>query len=90
MLKFFSRMTDSCNHKHTILVPILVRYFIPQQGVKLKTLKFTNLSGESAAQLTEHIVHVVEETKLRKIFKSNSPFSLRFFYKINLRYFMLA
>jgi hypothetical protein len=63
-VKFISKMIDSLSHKHTILVPILVCYFIPQQNVKLKTLKFTHLSGESAAQLTEHIVHVVEEAKL--------------------------
>jgi hypothetical protein len=57
-------MIDSSNHKHTTLVPILLRYFVPQQGVKMKILEFTNLSGESSAQLTEHIVHVLEEAKL--------------------------
>lgn len=62
--KFISKMIDSPNRKHTILISILVCYFIPQQEVKLKTLKFTNLSGESAAQLTEHIVHIVKEAKL--------------------------
>jgi hypothetical protein len=62
--KFISVMIDSYNHKHTKLVPILVRYFVPQQGVKMKILEFTNLSGESSAQLTEHIVRVLEEVKL--------------------------
>jgi hypothetical protein len=57
-------MIDSSNHKHNKLVPILVRYFVPQQGVKMKILDFTDLSGESSAQLTEHIVHVLEEAKL--------------------------
>jgi hypothetical protein len=62
--KFISVMTDSFNHKYTKLVPILVHYFVPQQGVKMKILEFTNLSGESSAQLTEHIVRVLEEAKL--------------------------
>jgi hypothetical protein len=30
----------------------------------MKTLEFTNLSGESSAQLTEHIIRVLEEGKL--------------------------
>jgi Fe-S cluster assembly scaffold protein SufB len=62
--KFIFVMIDSSNHKHIKLVPILVRYFIPQQGVKMKILEFTNLSGESSTQLTEHIVRVLEEVKL--------------------------
>jgi hypothetical protein len=40
----------------------LVRYLVPQQGIKI--LEFTNLSGESSAQLTEHIVRVLEEIEL--------------------------
>jgi hypothetical protein len=62
--KFISVMIDSSNHKHTKVVPILVRYFVLQQGVKMKILKFRNLSGESYAQLTEHIVRFLEEAKL--------------------------
>jgi hypothetical protein len=62
--KFISIKTDSSNHKHTKLVPILVRYFVPQQVVKMKILEFTNLSGESSAQLTEHIVRFLGEAKL--------------------------
>jgi hypothetical protein len=58
--KFISVMIDSSNHKHTKLVPILVRYFVPQQGVKMKILEFTNLSGESSAQLTDHILRVLK------------------------------
>jgi hypothetical protein len=62
--KFISIIVDSSNHKHTKLVSILVHYFVPQQGVKMKILEFTDLSGESSAQLTEHIVCVLEEAKL--------------------------
>jgi hypothetical protein len=31
---FISVMIDASNHKHTKLVPILVHYLVPQQGVK--------------------------------------------------------
>jgi hypothetical protein len=54
--KFISILTDSSNRKHTKLLPILVRYSSPQQEVKMKILEFTHLSGESSAQLSEHIV----------------------------------
>jgi hypothetical protein len=57
-------ISDDTDHKHAKLVPILVRYFVPQQGVKMKNLEFTDLSGESSAQLTEHVVSVLKEAKL--------------------------
>jgi hypothetical protein len=63
-VKFISVMIDSSNHKHTKLVSILVCYFVPQQGVKITILEFTDSSGESSVQLTEHIVCVLEEAKL--------------------------
>jgi hypothetical protein len=52
--KFIYVMTDSSNHKHVKLTPMLVHYFVAQQEVKMKILKFTNLSGKSSAQLTEY------------------------------------
>jgi hypothetical protein len=48
-------MIDSSIHRHIKLNPTLVRYFVPQWGVKMKILVFTNLSEESYSQLTEHI-----------------------------------
>jgi hypothetical protein len=38
-------MIDSCKHKQTKLITILVCYFLPQQEVKVKILEFTDLSG---------------------------------------------
>jgi hypothetical protein len=62
--KFISEMTDSSTHKHTKLVPISLRYFVPQQRVKMKIIEFTNLSEESSTQLTGRIIRVLEEAKL--------------------------
>jgi hypothetical protein len=62
--KFISDMTGSSTHKHTKLVRISVRYFVPQHGVKIKIIEFTNLSEESSVQLNEHITRVREEAKL--------------------------
>jgi hypothetical protein len=62
--KCISIMTDSFNLKHTKVILILVCYFVPQQGVKMKILEFTNLSGKSSAQLTERTVCVLKAAKI--------------------------
>jgi len=38
-------MVDTSNHKNLKLVPILIRYFDPQEGVQIKVLEFTNLQS---------------------------------------------
>jgi hypothetical protein len=50
--KFATLMVDTSNHKNLKLVPILIRYFNPQEGVQIKVLEFTNLQGETADILT--------------------------------------
>lgn len=46
-IKFLIIMVDTSNHKNLKLVPILIRYFNPQEGVKIKVLEFMNLKGET-------------------------------------------
>jgi len=43
--KFISVLVDGSNHKSIKLVPILVRYFLPDVGIKNKILEFSNLPG---------------------------------------------
>jgi hypothetical protein len=56
-------MTESSNHEHTKLVPLLVHDFLSQQVVKMK-IEFTNLSREFYAQLIGYTVYVLEEAEL--------------------------
>jgi hypothetical protein len=72
-----SIMIDSSNHRDSKLFPILVHYFFPEQGVKLRILKFTDFSGDSSAQLTErtYIVYVIEEAEQIDKIVSLSPYN---------------
>lgn len=56
--KFATLMVDTSNHKNLKLVPILIRYFNPQEGVQIKVLGFTNLQGKTADILTKYIMDV--------------------------------
>jgi hypothetical protein len=56
-------MHDSSNHKDPKLVPSLVRYFVPQQGVKVKFLDVTDLPV-TYTRFNEHIIRLLEEAEL--------------------------
>lgn len=51
---FVTVMIDSSNHKDLKIVPLLVRYFLPETGVKTVIIEFTDLPGETALQLTNY------------------------------------
>lgn len=40
-------MVDTSNHKNLKLAPILICYFNPLEGVKIKVIAFMNLKGET-------------------------------------------
>ena len=52
--------------KEVKLVPIAVCYFLPETGVKLKLLKFKSVSGEAAEILREHLLLVLDQSRLKK------------------------
>jgi len=54
-------MVDTSNHKNLKLVPILIRYFNPQEGVKIKVLEFMNLKGETSNILSDYILNVLKK-----------------------------
>lgn len=62
--KFATLMVDTSNHKNLKLVPILIRYFNPKEGVQIKILEFTNLQGETADILTKYIMDVLKKYNL--------------------------
>lgn len=62
--KYVSVMVDTSNHNNLKLVPVLVRYFIPNKGIEIKLLEFQNLSGETAEMLTNHILCILKKYKL--------------------------
>jgi len=63
-VNFVSVLVDASNHKAIKLVPVLVRYFSPTTGVRNKILEFSNLPGESAELIHNHIVQVLNNFNL--------------------------
>uniref|UniRef100_A0A2S2N9H4 HAT C-terminal dimerisation domain-containing protein n=1 Tax=Schizaphis graminum TaxID=13262 RepID=A0A2S2N9H4_SCHGA len=56
---FISVLTDASNHQSQKMVPVMIRYFIPNEGVKTKILEFDELSGETSLLLTDYISKVL-------------------------------
>jgi hypothetical protein len=59
-------MIDSSNHSALKIVPVLVRYFIPEEGIKTMVLEFLDLPCESADQLTEYVWQLVTKWNIEK------------------------
>lgn len=52
------------NHTSQKMVPILMRYFLPDVGVKNKFLEFHELPGETALQITQYTSSLLYERKI--------------------------
>ena len=51
---------DASNKKEIKIVPVVVCYFVPDVGAKVKLLEFKSLGDEIAAVLSEYVVSVFE------------------------------
>jgi uncharacterized membrane protein len=58
-VNYVSIMINSFNHGALKIVPVLVRYFIPEKGIKTMVLEFLNLPCETADLLTECLWQLV-------------------------------
>lgn len=63
-VKYMSVMVDTSNHKDLKLVPVLVRYFIPDKGIQIKVIEFQNITGETAELLADHILDILKKQQL--------------------------
>ena len=63
---FVTVIIDASNRKEIKLVPVVVRYFVPDIGVKVKLLEFKSLPGETAKILSNYLVLVLEQNELKK------------------------
>jgi len=57
---------DASNRKEIKLVPVVVRYFVHDIGVKVKLLEFKSLPGETAEILSNYLVSVLEQNELKE------------------------
>jgi hypothetical protein len=56
--RFIAVMIHFSNHNHLKVVPALVRYFIPNLGIKVRIIEFSNLGCEIAET---HEAYIMEE-----------------------------
>lgn len=59
--KFCCLGIDSSNHIAVKVVPIVVRYFMPEKGICTEILEVSSLPGETSDLLANHILKVVEK-----------------------------
>lgn len=63
---FVCILTDASNHDSQKMVPLMIRYFIPNEGIKTNILEFGELTGETALQLTEYISNILTNWNIKK------------------------
>ena len=63
---FISAAIDASNRKEIKIVPVVVRYFVSDVGVKVKHLDFKSLGGKTVAILSEYLVSVLEQNGLKE------------------------
>ena len=63
---FISASIDTSNRKEIKIAPVVVRYFVPDVGVKVKLFEFKSLKGETAAILSEYLVSVLEQNDVKE------------------------
>jgi len=49
---------DASNKKDIKIVPVIIRYFQPEFGIKVKLLEFKSVPGETTEILTNHTMTV--------------------------------
>ena len=64
-INFVTVSIDASNMKEVKLVPTVVRYFLPESGVRVKLLEFKSVSGETAKIFSEYLLSVLDQTKLK-------------------------
>lgn len=56
--------TDASNHGEKKIFPVMIRYFLPLQGVHVRILELDELPGETAEIVTNYLTHVLNKNNL--------------------------
>ena len=63
-INFVTLIADTSNRKDVKLLPVMERYFWPEEGVKSKRLDFHSVPGETAAIITNCLVSTPKKNDL--------------------------
>ena len=66
-INFVTVTIDASNTKEVKLVPIVIRYFLPESGIEVKLLQFKSVPRETAEILSKYLLSVLDQTKLNWI-----------------------
>lgn len=58
--KFVTLLTDASNHGNIKTLPIVVRFFLPNEGVRIRVLTFTSIQGETSQMIYDEIKKAYE------------------------------
>lgn len=59
-------MTDASNHGSIKLFPVMIRYFLPYEGIKVKILEFREQPGETSDIIVDYLKEVLSLNNLNK------------------------
>jgi hypothetical protein len=62
--RFIAVMIDSSNHNHLKVVSVPVRYFVPNLGIKVRIIEFSNLGCETAETQVAYIMEILNKYDL--------------------------
>ncbi|KAL3120081.1 hypothetical protein niasHT_003333 [Heterodera trifolii] len=62
---YFSIALDSFNHKTTKLFPIVIRYFVAENGIQVRLLDLQALPGETAEEVYQWILKMLQKHGLK-------------------------
>lgn len=63
---FITLSMDASNRKEMKIIPFVVRYFVPHDGVKVKLLDFLSVPGETSEILANTLMSVINKYDLSK------------------------
>ena len=63
-INFVAVTIDASSTKEVKLVPIVIRYFLPESGIEVKLLQFKSVPRETAEILSKYLLSVLDQTKL--------------------------
>lgn len=62
--RYVSLSTDASNHGNVKMMPLVVRYFVPTEGVRVKLLEFGNEKGETSLIIASMVMNAVTNNQL--------------------------
>lgn len=70
--RFITLYTDASNHNDVKLFPVMGRYFLPLEGLNVKTLDVRSLPGENSSLIVGMLDDTISKYKLHKKFAAFS------------------